>query len=236
MNALPWEVQWQKHFSCHMMLEMPTRYFVLALTLCFSAHAGICNDGSQSEPRHEFRVLGGYSPDSPTLLGTAEDRKFIMIEASYSYRCWSWEHASLAYSAGVVPAAIVRQPTQFERVTAGTPGNVTFVQKIPPHAVYGFGILPIGVHAEFARHHRLYPVAEANGGVVASTEPIPERANNATGLNFMFDGGAGLRWNAAERHALTFGYRWVHISNAETTSFNPGLDNNVFYVSYSFLK
>ena len=32
------------------------------------------------------------------------------------------------------------------------------------------------------------------------------------------------------------GYRYFHISNAYTTSFNPGVDNNVFYVGYSFLR
>ena len=38
------------------------------------------------------------------------------------------------------------------------------------------------------------------------------------------------------RRAITVGYRCLYISNAGTTSFNPGLDNSVFYASYSFLR
>ena len=37
------------------------------------------------------------------------------------------------------------------------------------------------------------------------------------------------------RAAVTTGYRFLHISNANTPDFNTGLDNNVFYASYSFL-
>jgi ABC-type lipoprotein export system ATPase subunit len=36
--------------------------------------------------------------------------------------------------------------------------------------------------------------------------------------------------------AVTVGYKFLHVSNANTTSFNPGLDNNVVYVGYSFIR
>jgi hypothetical protein len=194
-------------------------------------YAGICTERAHAAPQHEFRFLAGYSADSPAWLGTAPNRRFVMVEASYSYRCWSWNHASLSYGAGVIPAAIVRQPSQIVS-TAFFPA----ARIIPPHSVYGFGVLPIGLYAEFLRHRRLHPILEGNGGILASTEPVPELGDNATGLNFIFNGGVGVRWNASQQSAVTLGYRWVHISNAETTSFNPGLDNNVFYVSYSFLR
>src|SRR4029079_3916912 len=62
------------------------------------------------------------------------------------------------------------------------------------------------------------------------------QGGNATRINFSLNGGVGLRWNTRPRNALTAGYRWVHVSNAETTTNNPGLDNNVFYLAYSFLR
>ncbi len=61
---------------------------------------------------------------------------------------------------------------------------------------------------------------------------MPVRAVNATGLNFMFDVGGGVRIG----RAVTLGYKFLHISNANTTSFNPGLDNNVIYAGYSFVR
>ncbi len=182
------------------------------------ARAGVCTGDGQ--PRHEFRLLAGYSPEAATLIGTATDRRFGMVEFSYTYRCWSWNAVSIGYTAGVIPAAFVFQPRQ---------------TVIPSHAVYGFAVMPAGFFAEFARRRRVHPVAEANGGILASTEPIPERGNNATGLNFLFNLGGGIRF-AAGRGAITVGYRFLHISNAGTTDFNPGLDNNVFYLSWSFLR
>lgn len=55
-------------------------------------------------------------------------------------------------------------------------------------------------------------------------------------MNFLFDLGVGLRWETSSRGAVSIGYRFLHISNADTTSFNPGVDNNVFYLGYSFLR
>jgi hypothetical protein len=189
---------------------------------------GVCSEGASTEPRHELRVLAGYSPNSPTVIGTATGRELATAEVSYSYRCWSWPHVSLSYTAGMMPAVVLRQPEQLEL-------GFLLAQEIPAHAVYGFAVIPVGFLAEFARRRRLHPIAELNGGIIASTEPIPERGLNATGLNFIFDIGGGVRWNVSGTAAVTVGYRFLHISNANTTSFNPGLDNNVLYASYSFL-
>jgi hypothetical protein len=71
---------------------------------------------------------------------------------------------------------------------------------------------------------------------VASLEPIPQQGPNATGLNFMLQFGGGVRWKVKPRHAVTVGYKFVHISNGYTTSFNPGLDNHVIYAGFSWLR
>ena len=76
------------------------------------------------------------------------------------------------------------------------------------------------------------PFAEIAGGLLASTEPAPIQAPDATGLNFMFYLGGGVRWKLRKTAALDFGYRFLHVSNAGTTNFNPGVDNNVFYAGY----
>ena len=216
---------------------MPTQFPRLIICAALSwipAHAGICIEKEPPTPKHEFRLLAGYSPDSPDWLGTARDRSFIMVETGYSYRCWSWKNASLSYGVSLIPVAIVRQPRQTAFLVP-TPG-VSFIGNIPAHSVYAFGIQPVGLYAEFRRHDRFHPILEGNGGFVVSTEPIPEQGVNATGINFIFNGGVGLRWNTRPRNAVTAGYRWVHVSNAETTTNNPGLDNNVFYLAYSFLR
>jgi len=204
-----------------------------ALTVIL-AQAGTCGVCSKIDSeRHEFRVLAGYSPATSTLIGTTTNRRFGMVEFDYSYRCRSSKNTSLSYTVGVVPVAILRQPLQTATVIASP--TVSFTRQYPAHSVYGFGVMPVGFMGDFVRRSKVHPIAEANGGIIASTEPIPERGPDATGLNFLFSFGAGLRWRVKSGHAITVGYRFLHISNAYTTSFNPCIDNNVIYASYSFL-
>jgi hypothetical protein len=166
-------------------------------------------------PRHEFQFLAGYSPVSATVIGTATDRRFVVAGLVYSYTFWQSREASIAYSAAVLPVSVVLEPD---------------------HAVYGFGVMPLGFVFNFHHQARVHPFAEMLGGILASTEPVPLEAPDATGLNFMFDIGGGIRWKPARNRAFIAGYKFLHISNAGTTRFNPGLDNNVFYVGFAFLR
>jgi hypothetical protein len=188
----------------------------LILALPGAIRAEFCSATSAPQDwRHEFRFFGGYSPATATLIGVETDRRFALAGFSYSYRCWAWNSVSLSYTAGVMPAAILIEPS---------------------HSVYGVGVTPVGFTLDFSRRRKLYPFVEFDGGIIASTEPIPERQPDATGLNFLFDLGGGIRWMVGPRGAVVLGYKFLHISNAFTTSFNPGVDNNVFYVGFSFLR
>ena len=199
-------------------MQLPALVVVFALPNILQA--GLCSDNDRL-PRHDFQFFAGYSPVSTTLIGTATDRRLVLAGFAYSFRCWSWNSLSVSYTLAAMPAAILIQPSE---------GNV------PAHAVYGFAVAPVGFTFDFVRKRRVHPFLETIGGIVASTEPIPENHPDATGLNFFFDFGGGIRWRAGERSAVSLGYRYFHISNAYTTSFNPGVDNNVFYVGYSFLR
>jgi hypothetical protein len=191
-----------------------SRALLTALTFGIAAHAGVCPhiDG----PRSDFQLFAGYSPASLTLIGTATDRRFVFAGLDYSYLCTESQHVSLSFTAGLMPAAIVLQPATFAA---------------PPHAVYGFGITPVGVTFDFARRRAVHPFLEIGLGIIASAEPIPENQIDATGLNFLIVVGAGARWKR-----VSLGYKFVHISNAFTTDFNPGLDNGVIYAGYSFVR
>ncbi len=193
-------------------------------------YAGVCS-ASANEPRNEFEFFAGYSPASSTLIGTEPDRRFVLAGFSYSYRCWIWNSISLSYSPAAMPAAILLQPV--ETIYNFTP---PYRRLSPAHAVYGFGMAPVGFTLDLWRSRRVHPFAEALAGVIASTEPIPENQPDASGLNFLFDLGVGIRWRTSAKRAISIGYRFFHISNAGTTSFNPGVDNNVFYLGYSLLR
>ena len=194
------------------------------------ALGGFCSDAPRG-PRHEFQFFAGYSPASSTLIGTGPDRRFALAGFSYSYRCWEWSSVSVSYTGTLLPAATLIQPAETSYAL-----EPPYVRRVGGRAVYGFAAAPLGFTFEIARRRRAHPFAETMEGIVASTEPIPENQPDASGLNFVVDLGGGVKWMAGDRRAVTLGYRFLHISNAGTTSFNPGVDNNVFYVGYSFLR
>lgn len=201
----------------------------MALLVQKVAKSAICSDSAR-KLRHEFQLFAGYSPRSSTLIGTARDSQFALAGLSYGYRCWTPGSVSVHYNAAVMPAAILSVPAQ----TVISP-DPPYQRQVASHAVYGVAVTPVGFMAEFSRG-KVRPFADIVGGVIASTEPVPKRQPNATGLNFLVGGGGGIRWALKYGRVLSLGYRFLHISNAGTTSFNPGVDNNVFYIGYSFLR
>jgi len=203
-----------------------TRVFTTILLFSAApAWAGFCSpDPAPREPRHDFQFFSGYSPASATLIGTTTDRRFVVAGFGYSYRCWLWPSVSIAYSGELMPAAVLLQPGQY------------LPQFVPSHAVYGFAITPLGFTADFGRSRGVYPYIETNEGIIASSEPIPINVSGATGLNFLIDLGGGVRIKMGERHAISLGYKFLHISNGFTSAVNPGVDNNVFYAGFSLSK
>jgi hypothetical protein len=154
------------------------------------------------------------------LFGTAPDRQFVMAGGGYSYLCRVVRTTEFRYSVSVLPLALTIQPREHPSA---------------PRAIYGFAATPFGITADFRRSKRIQPYGEVQLGIIASTSPIPFQRPNATGLNFVVAASGGVRWNLGARRALRVGYSLFHISNADTTAYNPGVDNNVIYISYSFL-
>jgi len=193
------------------MMWLRSAIFLLAIA---PAWAGICSVDA-SEPRHNFQFFAGYSPASATLIGTTTDRQFLLAGFGYSYRCWIWPAASIAYSGELMPAAVLFEPN---------------------HAAYGFAVTPLGFTVEFGRRRRIFPYLQTNEGIIASSEPVPINIPGATGLNFLIDLGGGVRIKAGGRRAISLGYKFLHISNGFTSAVNPGVDNNVFYAGFSILR
>ncbi len=190
-------------------------------------YAGLCP--SVPGPRNDFQLYAGYSPYSPTLIGSETGRHFFSAGLDYSYLCKDSDRVAMSFTAGIMPAAIVFQPVTFVPIQILPP---QFAQRVvPAHAVYGFGITPLGGTFDFARRHAVHPFLQFGLGLIASTEPVPDNYPDATGLNFLVVIGAGVRVKN-----VSLGYKFIHISNAGTTDFNPGLDNGVFYAGYSFVR
>ena len=65
-----------------------------------------------------------------------------------------------------------------------------------------------------------------------------KRTPNFIGTRFAFtaDIGGGLEFKLNNKRTLTLGYKYYHISNGGRGIENPGFDNNLLYVGYTFFN
>jgi hypothetical protein len=96
----------------------------------------------------------------------------------------------------------------------------------------GEAISPIGFQWNFLPRRKLQPFFTGHGGYMYSTKPIPVR--EAGSFNFTFDLGAGVELYRGKTRSIRAEYRYHHISNHGTAMENPGIDNGLFQVTYSF--
>ena len=174
---------------------------------------------------NEFGIWGGGSLDSPAVIGTAEDRRFLTIGLRYGRILGGSKKVAYEYTVDAVPVAVVFQPN-FARA----------FNRNPDRAIYGAGMSPIGFKVNFNRRGWVKPFAGTSGGFLYFQRPVPDDIPLATKFNFTFEFSGGVQIFTRSRSAVTLGYRFQHISNAGRSEVNPGLDANVFYAGFSLFK
>jgi hypothetical protein len=117
---------------------------------------------------------------------------------------------------------------QFEFLLELTP----FFAVEQPARTMGFTVSPLHMRWNFAGSpgHPVRPFAEASGGIVYTSDPVPVRT---TTFNFIDQAGFGVRIGNGRPWWLA-GYRFQHISNAGRVKPNPGANFNFAYVGVSF--
>ena len=84
-------------------------------------------------------------------------------------------------------------------------------------------------HAIMERSWTFY--LDAGMGLLVTSDNVPE---NGSSFNFTPQAGAGFSIDLGGDVRLLTGFRWHHISNANLYSDNPGRDNYMGYVGFSF--
>ena len=200
-------------------------YFLLLLALtALPAHGQEVIE----EDTNEFGFWGGGSFDSPTVIGTAEERKFFITGLRYGRVFAASKRVAYEYTFDLIPAAVVFQPqgSRFTRSGLDRTGA----------AIYGVGLAPAGLKAYFGRRNRVRPFVDGSGGFLYFQEPVPLNIPRATKFNWAFDFGGGIQIAAGGRRAITVGYKLHHISNGGRSEVNPGVDANLFYAGFSIFK
>ena len=166
---------------------------------------------------NEFGLWGGGSPDSFDFIGTVEDRELLLFGLRYGRVLGAWESVSLEYTLDIIPAAVVFEPASVRRGSSN---------------IYGAGLSPLGFKLNFGQESWIKPFLAASVGFLYFEKDIP--VPRSSRFNFTPELGLGAQFFIAPKKALTLGYKWHHMSNANTGRSNPGMDSHVFYAGFSF--
>src|SRR6266700_2533183 len=168
---------------------------------------------------------------------TADDATFRCSRFS---RCGRARRASAPESRRRSPVSC---PIVDRRTVRSGQGYLEQTNRIAIMSIGYAGILAVVVSSAAAAQSRTWEIGVAAGGgpsvVTASiggglafARAMPEPA--ARSLNFLGSAGAGLRFGSRDRRSLIIGYRFTHLSNANTAAENPGFNAHVFYLGITF--
>jgi len=114
---------------------------------------------------------------------------------------------------------------RFEYAVDAVPVLVVFQ---PGGAAYGIGVNPWIMKWNFVARGRVSPYIEIGGGLVFTTRQMPLGANK---FNFSPTGAIGVNLLRGKYH-WSVEFRYLHISDAQITAFNPGTDTFGFRVGF----
>jgi hypothetical protein len=205
------------------------KYLLAVFLLLASGLAVFAQDNDLG--KNEFTVWGGFSPDSNTAIpgtGRTPDARFGILAFRYARRFNFSDKFNVKYTADAIPVAMLNYPDvniTFTPVFTVTPTRPTR---------YGYGAAPLGGQINFRPRKKYQPFIEATGGFLF----LDKRTPNYFGTHFQYtaDVGGGLEIRLKDKKAVTVGYKYFHISNGNRGISNPGFDNNLIYVGYTFFS
>lgn len=184
---------------------------------------------TDEEPgKNELSVWGGYAPVVRTFQptgGRTWDAKLGIGALRYSHRWNTSNWVNIKYTMDAVPVLVLNYPDIERRST----GNV-----LARETHYAFGGSPIGLQGNLRPRHKLQPFIAMSLGVLIFNKTTPNDLGKK--LNFSTEGGGGIEYRLANKKAITFGYKFYHISNASRGVINPGYDSQMLYVGYTFFS
>ena len=179
---------------------------------------------------NEFGIWGGISFHSPTLIGKTPEARFTHLGLRYGRVLADSENVAFEYTVDVIPVAVL----SLKRFTAVPVSPGVFSIQESRESVYGAGAAPIGLKLNFRRQKRVQPFVAATGGFLYFSEQVPMAG--ASQFNFTYDFSGGIQIVNSNRRSFTVGYKYHHISNGYTATFNPGVDLQMIYAGFSIFK
>ena len=186
-----------------------------------------------------IEIVPGFAPMQPVFFSGRKEynttgRRFSAVNVRWTRTIGTRRGVTYQYFFELTPFAVAfnneaKNPNFVSEKE--TPGESPTIRK----TAYGFGFQPANFRFIFRPRKRVKPFVQVGVGMIFFNKkmPVPE----ATSYNFTGDFGGGL-YIVTDREggskAITLGYRYFHISNFNTSSFNPGYNANLFSLGYSF--
>ena len=189
-------------------------------------------DSSAGFPVHAPSVFGAWiagARHSPfhTRTGTTGYRNFYLTSVRLAWSLGGDDQSRpviASYFIDLVPAAVSTDMPEYRWNSRCRPETLCPGATPIPHAVYAFGVTPIGWAVGFGRG-RARLTLEASGGGLWFTRRIPDPV--ATRFNFTASAGPTLELRVTHSQILRVGYLWHHTSNGGTGKVNPGLNSGI---------
>jgi len=168
---------------------------------------------------HEFGAVVGYSPVSGPIWGYDQNVRYLPVMLRYSYLFSQHRNWSLRYSPELTALSVM-----YERAPSTT-------NPAAPIYHFGSGFSPVGFQIDYLPRRKAQPFLSDNAGFIY----YADRVLSPEGSQWMYtiDFGTGVNVFVKPHDAVTVGFRYQHLSNANISLHNPGTDADTFYVGYS---
>ncbi len=167
----------------------------------------------------EYKVWSGYSFKSVRFLGKTRNAVSAIFGIGGRKAIRQYGKGRLYYTADIIPYIYFDYPKRDE--------GDRFVE------ITGLGISPAGFEFVTPLDKLFLLQLSISGSLIFVEERFP--TDKGRRLNYTFDPSISFLANISVSFAIATGYKFHHISNAQTGSENPGLDSNFLYISI-FIK
>jgi hypothetical protein len=168
------------------------------------------------------------------LFDFAQNRSLYLTGIRYGWTIGHWNKLggmNLRYTPEIIPVAYLRdrvldRPSPLD--------NFASLTVLHDEYVYGAGANPVGLQMNFRRGKRFQPLWDFEGGFLYFTRQV--LAVDGSQFQFTVAAGSGAQFYINRHTALTVGYHYHHMSNADISNHNPGVDTNQLYFSFSLFR
>lgn len=197
------------------------RTLLLVLLFLFCTNQVFAQSKSiNSNYQSSYSLSVSQSGKSFRFLGKIENAESKMIDFTYSKKVKDYEQWSLYFTPQLIPHIEFFYPKRDM--------NFEFFK------TQGWGFSPAGFSLLNTSASFVQPFIRTNGSFIFLKDTFPTSLGRK--LNFSFTAVLGLEKNIKDKIALSLGYQFHHISNAETGIENPGIDSNFMFFTFSILN